>query len=219
MNSSYKVKQITSLYDSCNECGLPITNCICDKAPTIKTTAKIWILSTEKEFYRASNTARLLELVNPTSTEIFLWQRTKTPEKLVANLNNEIYEIFLVFPIENCETESRKIEYKSTGKSTGKIPAFILLDGTWKEARKIFRRSTYLKELPIISLEPNFISKYDLRRGAQEGNLCTIESVIELLNINRETVNAKLLNEFYNLFLKSYKAGLSGHKLISANKK
>lgn len=206
---NYKVKQITSLYDSCDKCGLPIINCLCDKVPKIKTDAKIWILSTEKEFYRPSNTARLLALVNPTSTEIFLWERTRIPEKLVTHLNSNIYEPFLLFPIENYETESRKVEYKNTKK----IPAFIILDGTWKEARKIFRRSSYLENLPIISLEPTFKSIYDLRRGAKVGNLCTIEAAIEVLKINSEIKNAQIVNEFYNLFLKSYKAGSSGHKL------
>ena len=209
MNSTYKVKQITSLYDSCNKCGLPIITCICNKSPKIKTNAKIWILSTEKEFYRPSNTARLLNIANPRSTEIFLWERTKIPEKLVSNLNNEIYDVFLLFPIENCETEIRRVEYKNTGK----IPAFIIIDGTWKEARKIFRRSAYLEKLPIISLKPNFKSKYDLRRGATDGNLCTIEVAIEVLKINEEIENAEVVNEFYNLFLKSYKAGSSGHEL------
>jgi len=213
MNSSYKIKQITSLYDSCNMCGLPIINCICAKAPKIKTHATIWILSTEKEFYRASNTARLLKIVNPNSTEIFLWERNKIPEKLVSNLNNEMYDIFLLFPIENCETRSRKVEYKSTGK----IPVFIILDGTWKEARKIIRKSAYLENLPIISLEPNFKSKYDLRRGGQDGNLCTIEAAIEVLKINGEIDNSQVITEFYNLFLKSYKAGSSGHKLSNKN--
>ncbi|HEY8891645.1 MAG TPA: tRNA-uridine aminocarboxypropyltransferase [Clostridium sp.] len=213
MNSIYKVKQITSLYDSCNKCGLPIINCICDKSSKIKTYVKIWILSTEKEFYRASNTARLLEIINPTSTEIFLWERTKIPEKLVSNLINELYEPFLLFPIENSETAIRKVEYKNTGK----IPAFIIIDGTWKEARKIFRRSAYLDNIPIISLEPDFKSKYDLRRGVQDGNLCTIESAIEILKISGEVENSQIVDEFYNLFLKSYKAGLSGHKLSNKN--
>lgn len=211
MNSNYKVKQITSLYDSCSKCGLPTINCLCDKAPKIKTDAKIWILSTEKEFYRPSNTARLLELVNPNSTEIFLWERTKTPEKLISNLNNEIYEPFLLFPIENSETENRKAIYKNTGKT----PAFIIIDGTWKEARKIFRRSSYLEKLPIISLEPDFKSKYDLRRGVHEGNLCTIEAAIEVIKMNGEIKASTIINEFYTLFLKSYKAGASGHKLSS----
>ncbi len=214
MNSNYIVKQITSLYSSCNKCGLPIINCICEKAPKIKTEAKLWILSVEKEFYRPSNTARILTLINPSSTEIFLWERTKIPKKLVAHLNNAIYEPFLLFPIENYKTASRKVEYKKSGK----IPVFIIIDGTWKEARKIFRRSPYLEKLPIISLEPNFKSKYDLRRGASNGNLCTIEAAIEVLKINREIENAQVVNEFYNLFLKSYKAGSSGHKLITSNK-
>ena len=214
MNMIYKVKQITSLYDSCNKCGLPIINCICDKAPKMRTDAKIWILSTQKEFYRASNTARLLELVNPDSTEIFLWERTKLPKKLVTNLNNEIYEVFLLFPIDHCETPSRKVNYKKTGK----IPVFIILDGTWNEARKIFRKSSYLEKLPIISLDPNFKSRYDLRKGAQSGNLCTIEAAIEVLKINGETCSAQVINKFYDLFLKSYKAGSSGHKLIPSNK-
>lgn len=215
MNSIYKVKQITSLYNSCNQCGLPVINCICSTVAKIKTNSKIWILSTEKEFYRPSNTARLLKLINPHSTELFLWKRTKVPEKLIANLNNNIYEPFLLFPIENNETKCQKVEYKKVGK----IPAFIIIDGTWKEARKIFRKSSYLENLPIISLEPGFKSIYDLRRGAQKGNLCTIEAAIEVLKISGEDRYSQVINDFYNLFLKSYKAGLSGHKIISFNKK
>ena len=209
MNLNYNVKQIIILYNSCNKCGLPIINCLCDKAPKIKTDAVIWILSTEKEFYRPSNTARLLQLVNPESTEIFHWERTKPPEKLVANLNNKIYEPFLLFPTENYETASRKVEYKNTGR----IPAFIIIDGTWKEARKIFRRSPYLEKLPIISLEPDFKSNYDLRRGVVDGNLCTIEVAIELLKINGEIKSSQVIKEFFNLFLNSYKAGSSGHQI------
>jgi len=215
MNSIYKVKQITSLYNSCNQCGLPVINCICSTVARIKTNSKIWILSTEKEFYRPSNTARLLKLINPDSTELFLWERTKVPEKLIANLNNDIYEPFLLFPIENNETKFNKVE----SKMAGKIPAFIIIDGTWKEARKIFRKSSYLENLPIISLKPSFKSIYDLRRGSQEGNLCTIEAAIDVLRISGEDKYSQVINDFYNLFLKSYKAGLSGHKIISINKK
>lgn len=208
MNSNYKVKKITSLYDSCNKCGLPIINCLCDNTPIIKTDSKIWILSTEKEFYRPSNTARLLNIINPNSTEIFLWERTKTPEELVANLNNEIYNPFLLFPIEDNETAGRNVEFKHTDK----IPAFIIIDGTWKEARKILRRSAYLENLPPISLHPTFNSNYDLRRGIVEGNLCTIEVAIEVLKLNGELENSQVVNEFFKLFLNNYKAGLSGHK-------
>ncbi|MBW9157769.1 tRNA-uridine aminocarboxypropyltransferase [Clostridium tagluense] len=209
MDCIYKVKPITSLYDSCNKCGLPKINCICNSTPQLETNAKIWILSTEREFYRPSNTARLLKLINPHSTEIFLWERTNKPEKLIENINNENYETYLLFPVEDDQAQCRKVEYKNTGK----IPAFILIDGTWKEAAKILRKSDYLNKLPRISLEPNFKSQYDLRRGSKEGNLCTIEAAIEVLKINKEIENSQFIDEFYKLFLRSYKAGASGHKL------
>lgn len=208
MNQNYKVKQITSLYDSCDNCGLSIINCICDNSPKIETDAKIWILSTEREFYRPSNTARLLRLVNPESTEIFLWQRNRKPEKLVKYIDDGKYEVYLLFLAEDEESKSRKVIYKDTGKP----PAFILIDGTWKEARKIYRMSDYLKKLPIISLKPNHKSNYDLRRGGK-GNLCTIEAAIEALKLNGEIENSRIVEKFYNLFLRKYKASASGHVL------
>ena len=205
----YKVKQITSAYESCNKCGVPKINCICNRAPIIQTSSQVWIISTEREFYRPSNTARLLKLINPHSTEIYLWERTNKPEELIKNINDERYEPYLLFPEDDAQQQGRKVEYKSTGK----IPAFVLIDGTWKEARRILRISDYLNKLPRISLEPNFKSQYDLRRGGAEGNLCTIEATIEVLKINNEIQNSQAVYEFYNLFLRSYKAGASGHKL------
>lgn len=209
MNSNYKVKQITSLYKSCNQCGLPIINCICTSYPKIETEAKLWILSTEKEFYRPSNTARLLKLVNPASTEIFLWERTKNPEALLKNFQNGIYDKYLLFPVDAEKTISRRVEFKKSGK----IPAFIIIDGTWKEAQNIFRKSDYLRNLPLLSLEPNYVSSYDLRNGAAEGNLCTIETGIEVLKLNGEIKNLEIVKDLYDLFLKSYRAGKSGHKV------
>ena len=209
MDLDRNVKSITSLYDSCNKCGLATINCICDKIVKIKSKAEIWIISTEKEVYRPSNTARLLKLINPDSTEIFIWERIKQPEKLIEKINDDRYEVFLLFPTEEDELRKRRVEYKNTGK----IPAFIIIDGTWKEARKILNKSTYLRELPIISLEPNYKSTFNLRRGAGEGNLCTIEAAIEVLELNEEIESSLKIKEFYSLFLKSFKASISGHKL------
>lgn len=206
--SEHKIKQITKLCDSCNRCGLPIINCICGKAPKIETKSKFWILSSENEISRPSNTARLLELVNKDSTEIFLWERTKEPKKLIENIKDKRYETYLLFPAEG-ELKSRKTEYENTGKT----PAFILIDGTWKEARKIIRKSDYLKDLKILSLNSSDKSQYSLRKGAEEGNLCTIEAAIEVLKLTDEFENSQITSEFFKLFLKSYKAGLNGHEL------
>ncbi|AGX43480.1 tRNA-uridine aminocarboxypropyltransferase [Clostridium saccharobutylicum] len=209
MDSKFKVKQVTKLYESCNKCGLPTINCICNIVPKIQTKTKIWILSTEREFSRPSNTARLLKLVNPESTELILWERTNAPEKLIEYINSEEYEIYILFPMENDELSESKFEYKSSEK----IPAFIILDGTWKEARRILRKSDYLKNLPRVSLNTIHKSEYTLRRGASEGELCTIEAAIEVLQLNYELENAKLIKGVFDLFIKSFKAGANGLKL------
>ncbi|HZK85320.1 MAG TPA: DTW domain-containing protein, partial [Desulfosporosinus sp.] len=118
----HKVKQITSLYYSCNDCGLPIINCICNEATKIITRAKFWILSSERELYRPSNTARLLKLINPDSTELFLWERTKSPEKLIEKISMDEHKVFVVFPAENEELEKREVHFELTEK----VPAFII---------------------------------------------------------------------------------------------
>lgn len=209
MDSKFKVKQITKLYESCNKCGLPVINCICNVVPKIETKAKIWILSTEREFSRPSNTARLLKLVNPESTELIPWERTKPPEKLIEYINREDYEIYILFPTENDDLSEGKFEYKSSEKT----PAFIILDGTWKEALKILRKSDYLKNLPRVSLNPIHKSEYTLRRGASEGELCTIEAAIEVLKLNYELENAQSIKDVFYLFIKNFKAGANGLKL------
>jgi hypothetical protein len=131
---------------------------------------------------------------------------------LLKNIRTGKYRVFVLFPLENKELDDRKVAVRLT-KVTDQTPAFIIPDGTWKEARKIFRKSDYLGELPIISLEPNRASDYDLRRGAAEGNLCTIEAAIEILKMVEEGGTIRIIEEYYKLFLKSYKAGVSGHEL------
>lgn len=189
----------------CNQCELPILNCICNKLPKVCTRAKFWILSSVRELKRPSNTARLLKLANPDSTEIFLWERTKEPDQLIEYINMEKYKTFVLFPTENEDFDKSDMELKMEDK----IPAFIILDGTWKEARKIFRKSDFLKDLPNITIKPSCSSKYDLRRGVTQGNLCTIEAAIEIIRMNQEIQTASIIEGYYNIFIKSYKAGIS----------
>ena len=201
-------KQITKVCDNCNKCGLPSITCICDTIREVKTESKFIILSSEKELYRNTNTANLLKLVNSKSTEIVSWKRGEISKEILSYINNELYKVYLIFPIVNYELEKRKTKYIKSDK----IPVFIIVDGTWKEAWKIIRKSYYLKELPILPLEVNKISKFTLRRGQEEGNLCTIETAIELLKLNEEQEISESIERDFDLFLESYKAGRNGHK-------
>lgn len=201
----FKVKQITRLYESCNKCGLPTLTCICSQVRPITTKSKFWILASEREFYRPSSTGRLLKLINPDSTEIFLWERTSPPIALLENINNFKGNTFLLFPAEDESLTNRTVE------NLNQENAFILIDGTWKESRKIVRKSNYLKNLPIVSISSDHESNFILRRGRVEGTLCTIEAAMEILKITGEIEQQQRCEKYFEMFLRHYKAGVSAH--------
>ena len=60
--------------------------------------------------------------------------------------------------------------------SASRIPVFLLLDGTWRQARRIFRRSPYLDRLPVLPLKTRRLSRYRLRKAASSEHLCTPRS-------------------------------------------
>ena len=92
-------KQITRICENCSKCGLPIITCICKSIKEVETKAKFVILSSEKEVYRNTNTANLLKQINTKSTEIIIWKRGEIPSSILSYINNDIYNVYLVFPI------------------------------------------------------------------------------------------------------------------------
>ncbi|MGV8836132.1 DTW domain-containing protein, partial [Cellvibrio sp.] len=76
----------------------------------------------------------------------------------------------------------------------------ILLDATWQEARKMFNKSPYLKNLPRAHINPRQISQYQLRRNQPEGGLCTAECVVEILITKNHIDIAERLDAAFMLF-------------------
>lgn len=195
------IKRSNRLYDSCEGCGIAKPYCICGKIKNIQIESQVFILTAEREFYRPSSTGRLFGLINKRNTEIIKWERSNPSKKLLEVLEKNRDNVFLVFPMENNIVS--KVQIKEVAN-----PIFIFIDGTWKEASKIYRKSEYLKEIPIVSLEPTYESKFDLRKGVGEENLSTIEAIVEVLKIREE----KSINDIqwnYELFLQEFRRGLN----------
>lgn len=201
-----RIRKTCRLYENCPDCGVASIACICHQIEPLKTTSNYVILTSFNEATRASSTGRLFQLMNPGSTEIVLWERTKPPLKLIQQLDADT---MLVFPAFN-EAMQRRVS-NSKAKANGH---YILIDGTWDEARKIIRKSPYLEALPIVSLVTKSKSAYTLRRnGNIDGGLCTIEAIIELLILQGEDQHAKTVARNFELFMSAFRAGQSGHKL------
>jgi DTW domain-containing protein YfiP len=85
-----------------------------------------------------------------------------------------------------------------------KRPLFILLDATWPEARKMFRKSPYLDRFPVLSLQSEQLSNYRLRRSTREDHFCTSEVGALCLELAGETLAAQTLEAYLDVFTTRY---------------
>jgi len=152
--------------ERCAGCRLVPSHCLCAWRPTVATRAGVCLLMADIEALKPSNTGWLIADVVP-DTFAFGWARTETDPALLALLADPQWQPVVVFPGEYVEPDRvvRSLEPSAPlSGEAGKRPLFILLDATWAEARKMFRRSPCLDRLPVLSLEPAQISQYKLRR-------------------------------------------------------
>lgn len=151
---------------------------------------KITLLTHFKEFEKRSNTGRLVVDVLGSAAEQVRWDRMNPPARLVEEI--EAGGVALVYPGAADEND---------GDLSG-ITQFIVIDGTWHEARKIHQRSPYLQKIRRISLETGEKSAYNLRKNQKESGLCTAECVIEVLRMSGNIVEAERLQEQFLAFIR-----------------
>ena len=83
-------------------------------------------------------------------------------------------------------------------------PLFVLLDGTWPEARKMFRKSPYLDKLPVLSLQSDQLSSYKLRRSQRDAHFCTSEVAAMCLTLGGDALAGQALTAHLDVFTHHY---------------
>ncbi len=149
---------------------------------------------------KPSNTGWLIADIVP-DTHAFTWKRTAVDPALLALLADPQYQPMVVFPGEYAERE-RVISAVET--VADKRPLFILLDATWTEARKMFRKSPYLNQLPVLSLQADVLSRYRLRRSTRSEHLCTAEVAALCLGLVGDNLAASALDSWLDAFTDHY---------------
>jgi len=148
---------------------------------------KIFLLTHERELLRLSNTGVLAQSVAPEIVERIIWARNTPDPALLSAINNE--NTVLLYPVD--DADNAPIE---------SFENIILLDATWQEARKMFNKSPYLKNLPRAHIKPRQVSQYQLRRNQPEGGLCTAECVVEILIARNQLDIAECLDAAFGIF-------------------
>jgi DTW domain-containing protein len=157
------------------------------------------------EALKPSNTGWLIADV-VTDTFAFEWARTVVSPALLALLADPQWQPMVVFPGEFVAAD-RVITQLTASVHDGqalKRPLFVLLDATWPEARKMFRKSPYLNALPVLSLQTDQISRYKLRRSTREDHFCTSEVAALCLELAGEAHAAQTLEAYLDVFTNHY---------------
>ncbi|MDT8427220.1 MAG: DTW domain-containing protein [Pseudomonadales bacterium] len=190
----------------CELCLLPVPDCICADRPLLRSKAAFCFILYTGEAFKPSNTGRLIADICPDS-HAFVWDRTSPDPALLALLEDPDYSPIVVFPTQYASPERCLLSpQQAPGVSGGRKPLYVILDGTWREARKMFK-SPCLQNFPVLGVEPENVSGYQLRVAAHEYQLCTAETGIELLRLAGEQDSANALNTYFLRFRQNYLAG------------
>jgi DTW domain-containing protein len=153
--------------DRCPRCLLQRRVCLCAEVPSIETRTRVVIVRHHLEQFRSSNSGRLANLAL-TNSEIINHGGIGGPAKLTS-----LEGAWLLFP---------------EGEATQVCPSppprqLIVLDATWSQARRMYRKLDALRGLPILRLPDAPMPAARLRNSPGEGRVSTIEAIARALRL------------------------------------
>jgi DTW domain-containing protein YfiP len=187
--------------ERCTGCRLVPSHCLCGVRPEVATQSGMCLLMADIEPLKPSNTGWLIADVLP-DTFAFGWARTEVDPALLSLLADPKWQPYVVFPGEFVRPE--RVVQSVPPLPLGQRPLFILLDATWPEARKMFRKSPYLNALPVLSLNPEQVSRYQLRRSKRDDHFCTSEVAAMCLELAGEAHAADILQAYLDVYTHHY---------------
>ncbi len=157
----------------CPKCQCPTTRCICDYTmANLLSPLPLIILRHKNETNHYLNTAKILQL---SFNNIVVFDGEIFNENIFENFPN-VKNWILLFPTEDAISTTALIE----SNKDFKIAGIIILDGTWKKAKKIYYLNSFLHQLPKVKLAKTYSSQYELRKCGKENHLSTLEACVYL---------------------------------------
>ena len=152
-------------HERCERCLFQRRVCLCAEIPTLATRTRIVIVRHHLERHRSSNSGRLAHLALPNS-EIVEHGGRGGPARLPS-----LDGAWLLYP-----------EGEPAREAPAPPPAqLVVLDGTWSQARRMYRKLHALRGLPILHLPEAPMAAARLRVSPGPGRVSTIEAIARAL--------------------------------------
>ncbi|MFT6056992.1 MAG: DTW domain-containing protein YfiP [Pseudohongiellaceae bacterium] len=177
----------------CSACQYPTVVCVCSAITQIAVDVEIIILQHPYEKNRAKNTARLISLVVPDAI-VVVGESAADFEQIKQRLTDRESagrRVAVLFPSPDSTILSENLKTASNPVQT-----LILIDGTWRKAKKMWQLNPWLWSLGVFRLEAGSESRYRIRKGSEAGGLSTLEAAALALEIVEDANTAPLYKAF-----------------------
>ncbi|QIB51583.1 MULTISPECIES: tRNA-uridine aminocarboxypropyltransferase [Pseudomonas] len=159
----------------CRACERPASHCLCSLIPDLDSNTHLLVIQHPSEQRHPLNTARLL-VRGLKNARLLIAEQLSGQSDWYQQLQDPAWRTELLFP----GAESALLLAASADTRPHRL---VLLDGTWRKARKILHVNPVLQHLPRVALPVGLHSRYRVRKAPMEGALSTVEAAVAALNI------------------------------------
>lgn len=163
----------------CPECFRPKSVCFCNEIIQQANKVQLIILQHPDEESHPLGTAQMAKLTFKNSYKI-----SGTDFKENKYLNRTLNDKYcaILYPDEDA-IEISSSPGPSKPSILTKVEVLIVLDGTWRKAKRILQYNETLRKLPKLKLSSELSSIYKIRKAPKQNFLSTLESSIYALSV------------------------------------
>ena len=158
----------------CPECERPESVCLCAALVRVPTRTRVVILQHPRESSVPINTARIAEKALPNSERHVGVEFAESAPVRAALANPEAPAI-LLYPGPGAHDLAAE---PPAGPVT-----LTVIDGTWWQAQKLFKKNPFLATLPRYAFDPGAPSRYRIRKEPAAHCVSTIEAIVTALRV------------------------------------
>lgn len=156
----------------CPECGVHPRVCVCRDCAPVVNVPEIWVLQHPDEVGRTKGTLRVAQACLP-KLRVLVGESGDDFKALEEEAGRSCFA--LLFP----RSGSLPLE-----QSQPMLPRkWIILDGTWRKAKRLFLSNPWLTSLPAFHFQSPPPSRYRIRKSNREAGLSTVESLGYLISL------------------------------------
>jgi DTW domain-containing protein len=152
----------------CLGCGVPKKICLCHQIDVRQMDTEIIILRHPHERKKTLSTVSLIKQRYP--------QVLVKEGRVFSPIRNNNCALLFPDTVASDEASSRAGMHSGKDLHGGGEQTLLLLDATWRKAKRILHDNPWLAALPRVSLEPRARSDYLLRKGPGGAALSTVEA-------------------------------------------